>query len=49
MTRLLLAAYWCPACEVAGRSAADAPLCWCCGQPARVTARASPPPMAGAP
>jgi hypothetical protein len=36
---ILISAYECGACAVSGRDPAQKPLCWCCGQPARVIAR----------
>ena len=45
MTGALVSAYWCRGCEVAGRTEASPALCWCCGEPATVTARVSPLPL----
>lgn len=42
MTAILLAAYTCSACQVAGREPEESPgvaRCWNCGETATVTAR----------
>ena len=44
----LVAAYYCRGCDVAGRAAETTPgrvLCWCCGEPAVITARVSSMPL----
>jgi hypothetical protein len=44
VTHVVVAAWHCDACEVQGRSLADAAVeCWNCGGPVTVTARPSVP------